>query len=111
MTFTLASSPVDEVVAGSLFSLAVELTVDEARGGDRTRARAMFVELRERFGSLATPFGRTYAALADGFVYELDHLQLGMKAPDFEAIDQDGVSFRLSEYSGKVVVLDFWGMW
>ncbi len=39
---------------------------------------------------------------------ERDHLQIGMTAPDFEATDADGVTFRLSDYRGKVVVLDFW---
>jgi hypothetical protein len=106
-----AGSKLDEVVAGSLFSLALELTVDEARGGDHARARALLVDVGERFGAFASPFGRTYGELAAGFVFELDFLQLGMVAPDHEAVDQDGVRFRLSDYAGKVVVLDFWGLW
>ena len=32
-------------------------------------------------------------------------------APEIEAEDLDGVSFKLSDYRGKVVVLDFWGNW
>jgi cytochrome oxidase Cu insertion factor (SCO1/SenC/PrrC family) len=32
-------------------------------------------------------------------------------APDFEAVDENGVKFKLSDYRGKVVVLDFWGFW
>ena len=32
-------------------------------------------------------------------------------APDFEAVDQDGVKFKLSDYRGKVTVVDFWGEW
>ena len=39
---------------------------------------------------------------------ELEHLQVGMSAPDFEAVDQNGVRFALSDYRGKVVLLDFW---
>jgi peroxiredoxin len=34
-----------------------------------------------------------------------------MIAPDIEGQDLDGVSFQLSDYRGKVVVLDFWGHW
>jgi len=35
----------------------------------------------------------------------------GSVAPDFTAQDQDGKTFKLSEYRGKVVVVDFWGFW
>ncbi len=40
-----------------------------------------------------------------------EHLQIGMTAPDIVGDDVDGVSFKLSDYRGKVVVLDFWGDW
>jgi len=36
---------------------------------------------------------------------------LGMTAPDIEGIDLDGVAFKLSDYQGKVVFVDFWGDW
>jgi cytochrome oxidase Cu insertion factor (SCO1/SenC/PrrC family) len=39
------------------------------------------------------------------------HFSVGGVAPDFTARDQEGKSFKLSEYRGKVVVLDFWGFW
>jgi hypothetical protein len=35
----------------------------------------------------------------------------GTPAPEIVGEDIDGVPFRLSEYRGKVVVLDFWGDW
>ena len=35
----------------------------------------------------------------------------GKIAPDFESEDVEGNSFKLSDYRGKVVVLDFWGFW
>jgi len=38
-------------------------------------------------------------------------LAVNIKAPAFSAIDQDGKKFKLSDYRGKVVVLDFWGYW
>lgn len=43
--------------------------------------------------------------------FEAEHLQIGMVAPDIEGEDLDGVTFKLSDYRGKVVVLDFWGFW
>jgi hypothetical protein len=36
---------------------------------------------------------------------------VGQLAREIEAEDIDGVKFKLSDYRGKVVVLDFWGHW
>jgi hypothetical protein len=44
-------------------------------------------------------------------VFKLERLQVGMVAPDIVAPDLDGVEFSLSDYRGKVVVIDFWGDW
>ncbi|MFN0242514.1 MAG: peroxiredoxin family protein [Planctomycetota bacterium] len=51
------------------------------------------------------------AARARGKLYQLRNLQIGQIAPDFTTTDVDGVEFKLSDYRGKVVVLDFWGFW
>jgi predicted Zn finger-like uncharacterized protein len=37
--------------------------------------------------------------------------QVGSAAPEIEAEDLDGKKFKLSDYRGKVVLLDFWGNW
>ncbi|MCP3903698.1 MAG: redoxin domain-containing protein [Planctomycetes bacterium] len=47
----------------------------------------------------------------DGVLFEAEHLQIGHVAPDIIGKDLDGVEFRLSDYRGKVVMLDFWGHW
>ncbi len=44
-------------------------------------------------------------------LFLLQHLSVGKPAPEIAAQDLDGVSFKLSDYRGKVVVLDFWGNW
>lgn len=36
---------------------------------------------------------------------------VGCVAPDIAGIDLDGVEFKLSDYKGKVIFLDFWGDW
>jgi cytochrome oxidase Cu insertion factor (SCO1/SenC/PrrC family) len=38
-------------------------------------------------------------------------LAVGKEAPELQGTDQDGKPFKLSEYRGKVVLLDFWGNW
>lgn len=40
-----------------------------------------------------------------------ERLQIGMDVPEIVGEDTDGVAFKLSDYRGKVVVLDFWGFW
>lgn len=38
-------------------------------------------------------------------------LAVGDMAPDFEVVDLDGNTHRLSEYRGEGVFLNFWGSW
>lgn len=38
-------------------------------------------------------------------------LQPGSLAPEFSFVDTDGNTHKLSDYRGKVVLLDFWGSW
>jgi thiol-disulfide isomerase/thioredoxin len=38
-------------------------------------------------------------------------LAVGAKAPDAASVDVDGNAVKLSDYKGKVVVLDFWATW
>ncbi len=37
--------------------------------------------------------------------------EVGDLAPEIEGDDLEGEPFRLSDYRGKVVVVDFWGDW
>jgi len=37
--------------------------------------------------------------------------RVGQIAPEISGQDIAGVAFKLSDYRGKVVVLDFWGDW
>jgi hypothetical protein len=48
---------------------------------------------------------------AAGELFELRNLSLGMPSPEIEGHDLDGVAFKLSDYRGKVILLDFWGNW
>ncbi len=47
--------------------------------------------------------------------FNLDGMEVGVAvgklAPEIEGEDLDGIPFKLSDYRGKVVMLDFWGDW
>jgi hypothetical protein len=94
-----------ETRPAALFSLASLLMQSSPSAPQRTEVRQIFDRLKRDYGDTR------YGKMADGYLFELAHLQVGMTAPDFEAADQDGKPFHLSDYRGQVVVLDFWGFW
>jgi len=47
----------------------------------------------------------------EGELHALRTLRVGKEAPEIKAGDLDGKDFKLSDYRGKVVLLDFWGNW
>tara|TARA_R110002094_G_scaffold26761_6_gene39454 strand:+ start:803 stop:1687 length:885 start_codon:yes stop_codon:yes gene_type:complete len=56
-------------------------------------------------------FRGTLGEHAERSLYELRHLSIGKVAPDIIGEDIDGTAMKLSDYRGKVVVIDFWGDW
>lgn len=52
----------------------------------------------------------SFFPLDDSFPARVE-LHEGATAPDFEFVDLEGATHRLSDYRGKVVLLDFWGAW
>jgi len=54
---------------------------------------------------------RTLGRYATGELFEVRNLQIGMIAPEVEGMDVFERPMKLSEFRGKVVLLDFWGDW
>jgi hypothetical protein len=79
---------------------------------DRTEAaaeaEAFFEQAAQEYGDVKLADGGTVGAKAEAELFELRNLVIGREAPDIEGVDQDGKPFKLSDYRGKVVLLDFW---
>jgi hypothetical protein len=111
----LKENPHPEVKAGATYLLANSLVGNDLRSGSITPQReAELIEklkdLREQAGD-GEYYGRPVTKLLDGMLFEIQHLQIGKTAPEVSGEDIDGAPFKLTEYRGKVVVIDFWGDW
>ena len=95
-----------EAKSGAAYMLAsmapMEGLSDEQRGAMKL----------DSMRSLAKRYpGSTHAKRANGFVFQQENLQIGMVAPDILGKDVDGNEMKLSDFRGKVTVIDFWGFW
>jgi len=94
------------VRAHAMYLEAMMLQRDRnASADDKERAEALLTE------ALQLAEGTQLADAIRASQFERERLQIGMEAPDIVGEDLDGVPFKLSDYRGKVVVLDFWGDW
>lgn len=102
----IEKSPHEAVRASATMALAKNVK-------DETRAEELYESLIANYGDLTSPMtrGKTFKEAADNALFQLKYLSIGKIAPDIEGEDLDGVAFKLSDYRGKVVVLDFWGDW
>jgi hypothetical protein len=108
----LEKSPHHEVQAYACFTLALYLK-DKAKRSQASTAAAekLFERVVNEYPKVERYPGRTLAASAKVELFELQCLAIGKMAPDIEGEDVDGKHFKLSDYRGKVVLLDFWGNW
>jgi hypothetical protein len=86
--------------------------LEALRRQDRTKAtrevEAFFEQAAEKYGDVKLPDGGTVGEKAKAGLFDIRHLVVGKEAPDIEGEDQDSKRFKLSDYRGKVVLLDIW---
>ncbi len=107
----LDGSPHAAVKASALYALASIALGSVGDPAKLREAKELFSWLEVDYRDVRTARGSTYGAVAERSLYELDHLQVGMVAPDFDAVDQNGAAYKLSDYRGKVLAVIFWGFW
>jgi hypothetical protein len=62
----------------------------------------------DKYGDVKLPFRGSVGERAKSELYDIRNLSVGKTAPDVEGEDQDAKKFKLGDYKGKVVLLDFW---
>lgn len=97
----------EEARRGLVYGLGDGLCETAGADGDAQRQRglALLREVCERWP------GSDDARRATGKLFRHENLVVGKPAPDFETVDAEGNAFKLSDYKGKVTVIDFWGFW
>jgi hypothetical protein len=86
--------------------------LDALRRQDRAQVtaetEAILEQAIEQYGDVKIPFGATVGETAELELHETRYLSVGKVVQDIEGEDQDGTTFKLSDYRGKVVLLYFW---
>lgn len=71
---------------------------------------ALLEQIVDDYADIEHPsWKRTLGELAGNEVFERRHLVVGKTAPAIEGVDMEGRPLKLTDYRGKVVLLDFWG--
>ncbi len=101
----IAGNPDPKVSAWAMYWRSLQLHGPNAKPEEKLRSA--YLQKQAAQLSIGTALGAKIAA--PRFLRE--RLQVGMTAPEIEGVDTDGTTFKLSDYLGKVVVLDYWGFW
>ena len=102
-----------DVKGKATFGLAQVLKGESEKAGTvaaSKEAESVLQEVIDNFADVRGARG-TLADAAKPVLVEIQKRGVGKTAPDIEAEDVGGETFKLSDYRGKVVFLDFWGHW
>jgi hypothetical protein len=83
--------------------------VDSAKA--EKEAEDLLVAVKEKHGTLEAGWGGTLADRAGADLFEMRNLAIGNVAPEITGEDIFGKELKLSDFKGRVVVVDFWGHW
>ncbi len=106
----LTQSKSREVQGYAAYLLASRLRAQADAGGDAKEAAALYERVTREFADLKVDPDTSLAVYAKRGLFELNHLTVGKVAPEPPAgtVDLAGKPAKLSDYRGKVVLLDFW---
>lgn len=100
-------SKAKDAQGAALYIQAMQMERDPAKAD---QYRAIVKKLNAKHADLEVR-GRKVAAVMKATLEAKEKLAIGKQAPEIIGKDVDGNEMKLSDYKGKVVVLDFWGDW
>jgi hypothetical protein len=113
----MEKSPHHDVKGHACYALAHYLKTRAERDNhgktdnkDGKKAEQLLERVVEKYGDIKH-WQSNLAKAAKGDLFEIRNLGIGKVAPEIEGDDIDGKKLKLSDYRGKVVVIDFWGNW
>ena len=77
----------------------------------RSEAEKTLQTVQKQYANVQVPFFGKAGDKARRELFELQHLGVGAQVPDIQGVDLDGKAFKLNDYRGKVIFLDFWAHW
>jgi hypothetical protein len=98
------------VLAQVLMRNADGVAASDAKAAEKMHKESekLLEEAAGKYAGVKTAFDGTVGRKAKSELFDLRHLSVGKPAPEVKGVDQDGKHFKLSDYKGKVVLLDFW---
>jgi hypothetical protein len=108
-----SSEPRVQTAAAIGLARALAGQLDEL-GNKPEQADKVAAEAEKYLGLVIDKYGKDNPAQlkeAQRSLKALKTLRVGKEAPNITAVDLDEKEFKLSDYRGKVVLLDFWGNW
>ncbi|MBL8889530.1 MAG: redoxin domain-containing protein [Planctomycetaceae bacterium] len=101
----------DESVKGVGTFLLAQQLANQENPALEDRVKKLLNQVLTKYATVIGVNRQPLGPQAEKLLFVLEHLSVGKVAPDISGADLDGVPFKLSDYRGKVVVIDFWGDW
>jgi len=98
----------------ALFARASHLKEMAESTGDAAHEKQaidLFNQVVEEYAGVELQSGEKLGERSRASIVALETFGIGKPCPDITGTDADGVAFKLSDYRGKVIFLDFWGFW
>ncbi len=114
-------SPQPEGKAKASVGLALLMKVLSERSATQEDRDKKLKEAETLLDAAATKHGKAIVSVDAGemelekfikpYLFEIRFLSVGRKAPELAGNDMEGKPMKLSDFAGKVILLDFWASW